>query len=569
MLSQQTGDKSIEVNVNLRLLVAHPNRPSFSFFLGQGLPVPVCGAQPDRTRMTFNTQTPSSRRRPLLSTFIVAGLVAAGSTTALATPAQAADTGCFAADLTVERWQNNRGVVAFTTDKTEEADAAAAGFSPTGDAFAASSTPARGLQPLYSAYRASSGNLAWFLWQGEYESVVSAGWEGDGSIGYISVRPLASCDSEVKITRAVRGSLHSVVMGDVESATAADDGYRLEYSWYAPAATSALGEPTIPEQEPTPAPEPSSPTPEPTPVPPADGDSDGDGQFTIATYPDTQGEVWADSARFIDRSNWLVSQADAIDLRFVMHTGDVVNWDTDTHDQYVVAEAALDPLEDAGIPYQLSIGNHDTLATGIGGSARDSKRTREYQRTTTTFNQFWKPSDYTALAGSFEEGKIDNTYSVFEAEGASWLVLNLELWPRVAAVDWAEQVIASHPNDNVIIQTHSFLNGRGDIDGAGQSLTRWSYGDSSPQYVYDRLVAPHANVKVVTSGHVGGAVSKLVATANGNKVAYILQALHSRSNPVRLSEFDVDAGQISTRVYAPMDGQVWDEKVLTGLSFIR
>ncbi len=230
----------------------------------------------------------------------------------------------------------------------------------------------------------------------------------------------------------------------------------------------------------------------------------------------------------------------------------------------------MDPLEEAGIPYQLSIGNHDTMATGPGGGARDPKRTREYQRTTTTFNQFFRPSDYSALKGTFEEGKVDNTYSVFQAEGATWLALNLELWPRESVVDWAEGVIAGNPEANVIIQTHSFLDGNGDIDGAGQSSTRWKYGDSSPQYVYDRLVAPYGNVKVVMSGHVGSALSKVVSTAAGNKVAYLLQAIHSNDdNPVRLSQFDVNAGKINTRVYAPEDGATWDVNTLSGLSFIK
>jgi hypothetical protein len=286
--------------------------------------------------------------------------------------------------------------------------------------------------------------------------------------------------------------------------------------------------------------------------------------------PDTQNEVYVSSnSRFLERSKWLVAQREALDLRFVAHTGDVVSWDTPEHDQYAKAEAALDPLEDAGIPYQLSIGNHDTFATGVGGSARDPGRTYEYQRTTTTFNQYWSPEDYSAVAGVFEAGKVDNTYSTFSAEGAQWLVLNLELWPRIPVVDWAEKVIATHPDHNVLIQTHSFLDSAGNIDGAGQSVTRWQYGDASPQYLYDRLVGPYANVKVVMSGHVGSALSKVVTTASGNRVAYLLQTLHSdTTNPVRLSKFDVDGGTISTRVYAPLDGSTWDTNTLTGLTFI-
>lgn len=296
-----------------------------------------------------------------------------------------------------------------------------------------------------------------------------------------------------------------------------------------------------------------------------------DGWFTLATIPDTQEEVYSSAdTRFIDRSKWLVAHKQALDLRFVAHTGDVVNWDTPAHDQYAIARAATVPLDNAGIPYQLSIGNHDTYATGPGGSARDPARTYEYLRLTTTFNSYWAPSAYLALAGQFEAGKVDNVYSTFDAEGAHWLVLDLELWPRVAVVTWAANVIAAHPNHNVIIHTHSFLDSNAEITGAGRSQTKWEYGDCSPQYVFDRLVAPYPNVKVVTSGHVGGATSRVITTASGNHVAFMLQTIHSRTNnPVRLSQFDVNAGTITTQVYAPKDNVTWDVRILSGLTFIR
>lgn len=299
-------------------------------------------------------------------------------------------------------------------------------------------------------------------------------------------------------------------------------------------------------------------------------EGEGDGRFTIATYPDTQQEVFEWSGdRFLARGDWLAAHKSALDLRFALHTGDVVNWDTDGHEQYVKAKAAFAPLTAAGIPYSLSIGNHDTMATGPGGGARDSKLTRQYQRTTATFNSFWKAADYAAQAGAFEQGKVDNVFSLFRAEGADWLVLTLEMWPRVAAVDWAERVIASHPRANVIIQTHSFLDRTANIEGAGQSLTRWGYGDSSPQYVYDRLVAPYGSVKIVTSGHTGTAASRTVTTARGNTVAFMLQTVHSNyNNPTRLSELDVAAGTISTRVFAPEDGAAQDVTVLRGLQFL-
>lgn len=519
----------------------------------------------------IDTPIPFNRERRRVSrraTAIVTGAALALSGgiafAASPVPAQAADAGCYDADITVQRWMDDRGVVLFVTDDDSAQAATDAGFSATGESFGASSTPQSGLVELRGAYRERTGDYAWILWTGEYEGVLSRGWESAGTIGYVSPKALPACEDQIQLTRSLKGVLHTVTADREEAAEALQNGYVPEYSWY------AVPAPIVSTPAPTPTPTPA-PTPTPTPPGPGTHTGDGDGSFTIAVLPDTQQEVfdWA-KTRFRDRSEWLVENAQKVDLRFVAHVGDVVNWDDENHSQYVIAENALDPLEEAGIPYQLSIGNHDTLATGPGGNARDPRFTREYQRTTDTFNSYWSTEDYGAVVGEFEAGKVDNTYSIFEAEGTTWLVLNLELWPRVAVVDWAEKVITSHPNANVMIQTHSFLNGSADIDGAGASSTRWQYGDSSPQYIYDRLVAPHSNVKIVTSGHVGAAASKVITTASGNKVAYLLQSLHSNNNnPVRLNKVDVNTGTIATYVYAPEDGATWDSKTLSGLSFLR
>ena len=68
--------------------------------------------------------------------------------------------------------------------------------------------------------------------------------------------------------------------------------------------------------------------------------------FTFAVMPDTQMEVVQDSDhRFVNRSQWLRSTRSVLDTRFVLHTGDIVNWDTSNHDQYARARTALAPLD--------------------------------------------------------------------------------------------------------------------------------------------------------------------------------------------------------------------------------
>jgi hypothetical protein len=271
--------------------------------------------------------------------------------------------------------------------------------------------------------------------------------------------------------------------------------------------------------------------------------------------PDTQMEVHevADT-RFRERSQWLADHAAALDLRYVTHTGDVVDWDTPDHAQTALAREALRPLETAGIPYSLSIGNHDTQATGVGGGARDPSRTRVLQRDTSVFNSFFTATRYGAVQGAFEPDKVDNIYSTFTAAKANWLVLNLELWPRVAAVTWARDVVASHPGHNVIIATHSYLEADASIS------TSSGYGDTSPQYLYDNLVGVYPNVKLVFSGHAGLAAERVDVGVNGNKIVSYLQTFHSRTtNPVRLVEVNTASGTISTRIYAPRDRATYPE----------
>jgi hypothetical protein len=208
------------------------------------------------------------------------------------------------------------------------------------------------------------------------------------------------------------------------------------------------------------------------------------GAFSIAVIPDTQNEVFGSDQRFADRTQWLVNNRAALNLAFVLHTGDMMNWDTADHAQYAVARAAMQKLTDAGIPWIPAIGNHDTAAVCPGGSACPNQSAHDNLRRTSTFNQYFPVSKFPAVNGVFESGKVDNTWSTFSAGDEDWLVLNLELWPRTQAISWAREIVAGHPYHNVVIVTHSYLNGGGGIE-----QTNGGYGDTSPQYLYENLVA--------------------------------------------------------------------------------
>ena len=274
-----------------------------------------------------------------------------------------------------------------------------------------------------------------------------------------------------------------------------------------------------------------------------------DTTFSIAVLPDTQQENHVGRAvdLFAGRASWLAANEDALDLRYITHTGDVVDWDTPDHEQYEIMAHGVKILDGTGIPYSFSIGNHDSMATDVGGSARPGQSARTNLRITDTFNAYVGVGHVENLQGTFEPNKVDNSFSTFAAGGLDWLVLNLELWPRTEAVAWAAQVLAAHPHHNAIVVTHSFLEADGSI-----KQNNGGYGHNSPQYVYDHLIAPSANVRFVFSGHTGVWAHAERTGLAGNPIQLINSTYHDvTSNPTRIVELDTATGAFSTYVYSP------------------
>ena len=106
---------------------------------------------------------------------------------------------------------------------------------------------------------------------------------------------------------------------------------------------------------------------------------------------------------------------------------------------------------DGVVPYSVLPGNHDI---GTNGSANT--------RDTTLFNTYFPVSDFSGsetFGGVYpaEPDKYDNNYHTFHAGGTDWLVLSLEFGPRDHVLDWANEVVASHPNHRVIVVTHDYM----------------------------------------------------------------------------------------------------------------
>lgn len=296
--------------------------------------------------------------------------------------------------------------------------------------------------------------------------------------------------------------------------------------------------------------------------------------FTFAVVPDTQPEVKLNDPRTAKRIGWLVDHRAQLNLQWVLHSGDVQDWDTPDHQQWESMSTRFRALAAAGIPFVASPGNHDTAAVCEGGSACPGADTAVTLRDTTLWNSYYPPSSF-GFEGLAEPGRSDNGYRTFRAGGVDWLILSVELWPRTEIVRWATGVVASHPKHNVILLTHMFLEADGSV-----SQTNGGYGASSPAQLWDAL-KPAPNVVMTFSGHTGQVANETQPATDGHRVAMFLQAMHAPdTNPVRLVTVDTATGTITTQVRSSYDrsrpeGERDVEQVqpysatITGMRFVR
>jgi hypothetical protein len=242
------------------------------------------------------------------------------------------------------------------------------------------------------------------------------------------------------------------------------------------------------------------------------------GTFSIVVLPDTQFYSEAYPNIFKAQTDWIVAQREARRIAFVLHEGDIVNFDLEG--QWQVAERSLRVL-DGKVPYVLAVGNHDF-------SYRAGRITRECD----LLNAHFPAAGLAALpwpTGTFQPGRIENSYQVLDAFGLKYVVLALEYGPRDAVVDWANAVLDRYAELPAIIVTHAYM------ARDGKPFTTQPFhpcGDgpnefqdcNGGQMMWDKLISLHDNVVFVFSGHeLFPGVSRLTSQqASGRHVHQIL-----------------------------------------------
>jgi hypothetical protein len=278
--------------------------------------------------------------------------------------------------------------------------------------------------------------------------------------------------------------------------------------------------------------------------------------FTIAVLPDTQYYSAEHPSIFEAQTRWIVEKRVDSGIALVVHEGDIV--DGDEPQQWERASRSLHLL-DGAVPYVLSAGNHDYAR--LGNRISRSTRMDEYFSATVLAGR-------AGLGGTFEPGRLENTFAVVDTLGGAWLILSLEFGPRDSVLSWADRIAKRFASLPAIVVTHAYLYADDTrYDHLSRPDQRWNphlyLDDASPGDVNDgeeiwrKLVSRNDNILFVLCGHdLGDGVGRLTSVrADGTKVHQILANYQMGAlggeGYLRLMRFFPADRRVTVRTYSP------------------
>jgi hypothetical protein len=201
--------------------------------------------------------------------------------------------------------------------------------------------------------------------------------------------------------------------------------------------------------------------------------SNGENDFSIVWITDTQYLSAYHPTYFTSLCNWISKHAAEYNIKMVVHTGDLVNSESN-QTQWINANTSMSVLLNAGIPYCWDAGNHDYNATcWIGNQFAAFNPAEMAQR------PYW--------VGDAEGGQ--STAVHLSVNDWDFLILNLANEANDATLSWANNLLDANPESHAIVATHFYLNRTGGYEEWASKLR-------------NSVLATHSSVFLTLSAHV-------------------------------------------------------------------
>ncbi|WP_052352849.1 metallophosphoesterase [Neobacillus dielmonensis] len=266
--------------------------------------------------------------------------------------------------------------------------------------------------------------------------------------------------------------------------------------------------------------------------------------YTFAWITDTQYNVEASPHILKSQIDWIKDNIDDRDIKYVIHTGDIVNR-TFEETQWKLADEYLRTFDLYNIPYGVLAGNHDM---GQGYILNFD------------YSNFYKYFGQARFEGkSYYGGSYKNNrghYDLISANGKDYIMVYMGWgdgdpnpnWLK-EDIEWMNQVLAAYPNRTAILNFHKYLHSNGQLEPA------------NGKQIFDEVVVPNKNVAMVLSGHyTGSGILTSAIDDNGDKIPdrnvyQILSdyqgAADGGSGYMKLLQFNPEGNKVNVQTYSP------------------
>ena len=262
-----------------------------------------------------------------------------------------------------------------------------------------------------------------------------------------------------------------------------------------------------------------------------------DYDFCFAWETDTQyyAEEW--QHHFTNINNWIVNNKDERKIKYVIHTGDIVD-DVDMTYEWENADAAMGILDKAGMPYGVLGGNHD-VAAGLADYENYYKYFGE--------NRFASQPTY---GGTYQNNK--GHYDLISEGGQDFIIVYMSWNIYQDEIDWMNQVLSQYSDRKAILCFHTYTNVK---------QSNGTYLDYYGQLVNKYVMKKNPNVFAVLNGHYHGSSYETAmfdddGDGRNDRTVYQIctdyqSGFEGGNEYIKFLYFDLDNNKIYMNSYSP------------------
>lgn len=262
-----------------------------------------------------------------------------------------------------------------------------------------------------------------------------------------------------------------------------------------------------------------------------------DYDFCFAWETDTQyyAEEW--QHHFTNINNWIVNNKDERKIKYVIHTGDIVD-DVDMTYEWENADAAMGIIDKAGMPYGVLGGNHD-VAAGLADYENYYKYFGE--------NRFASQPTY---GGTYQNNK--GHYDLISEGGQDFIIVYMSWNIYQDEIDWMNQVLSQYSDRKAILCFHTYTNVK---------QSNGTYLDYYGQLVNKYVVKKNPNVFAVLNGHYHGSSYETAmfdddGDGRNDRTVYQIctdyqSGFEGGNEYIKFLYFDLDNNKIYMNSYSP------------------